>query len=178
MNSERFFMQPAPEIDCPPIDEIRHASPFLARLRIADGQRNLVVNHVPNTEFVEWIDRIAELHSDWVGYTRPILASRGLMWFVARHEIDYRAEVWPGDELIAATWVGETRRVRSWREVVVYRPTDTAVVTAARTLWVLVDLETRRPMRIPDEMNRAFTDTDWRVLRQDNRTAPAAATAE
>ena len=32
------------------------------------------------------------------------------LWFVARHEIDYLSEVWPGDDLVVATWVRDFRR--------------------------------------------------------------------
>ena len=79
------------------------------------------------------------------------------MWFVARHEIDYLAEVWHNDKLVIATWVRDMQRVKSWRDYVVIRPADEVVVCRAATLWVFVDLARRRPQRIPDEMAQRFS---------------------
>ncbi|MBT8485714.1 MAG: acyl-CoA thioesterase, partial [Phycisphaerae bacterium] len=68
------------------------------------------------------------------------------------HEIDYRAEAHAGDELVVATWVERIARVKAWRSTLVVRPSDETVVCTASTLWVLVDLARRRPIRIPATM--------------------------
>lgn len=131
-------------------------TPFLVDLRVGDDDVGEVVDHVANAKYVSWLDRAAELHADALGYTRRWLLDEGLMWFVARHEIDYLAEVWRGDELVVATWVRPMRRVKCWREYAILRPSDRHVVCRACTLWVLVDLATRRPLRIPREMALRF----------------------
>ena len=136
--------------------EVPHPAPFVCELLIDDGCVGAVIEHVPNVEYVRWLDRAAQLHAEALGYPYQRLIDEGLMWFVSRHEIDYLAEVWPGDELFVATWVRDLRRVKSWRDYVVVRPRDKRVVCRAATLWVLVDLATRRPGRIPPEMARAF----------------------
>ncbi len=136
---------------------VPHPRPFLCDLRIGPGDAGEVIPHVSNVEYVRWLDRGAELHADALGYTRQELLARGIMWFVARHEVDYLAEAWPGDELVLATWVRDAQRARSWRDYLVVRPADQALVCRAATLWVLVDLATRRPTRIPVEMAARFT---------------------
>ncbi len=119
-------------------------------------QLGTVIEHVSNIEYVRWLDRAAELHADSLGYTRHLMLKAGLMWFVARHEIDYLAECWLDDELVIATWVRDFHKVRSWRDYVIVRPRDSAVICRAATLWVLVDLATRRPRRIEREMIERF----------------------
>jgi acyl-CoA thioester hydrolase len=114
------------------------------------------VDHVSNIEIVRWLDRAAELHADSLGYSRQWLLDHGIMWFVARHEIDYLAEAFPDDELIIATWVRDLRKVKSWRDYLIIRPADQTVICRAATLWVLVDLATRRPCRIEREMADRF----------------------
>ncbi len=136
--------------------EISHRSPFLCDLLIGDGVLSEAIAHVSNIEYLRWMDRAAELHADSLGYTRAHLVDSGVMWFVARHEIDYMAEVWPDDRLVVATWVRNMKRVKSWRDYVIYRPSDETIVCRAATLWVLIELATRRPTRIPDEMVRRF----------------------
>lgn len=136
--------------------DINHRSPFLCDLRIGDGVLSDGIAHVSNIEYLRWVDMAAQLHADSLGYTRAHLVDSGVMWFVARHEIDYMAEVWPGDRLVLATWVRNMKRVKSWRDYVIYRPSDEMIVCRAATLWVLINLATRRPTRIPDEMIRRF----------------------
>lgn len=136
--------------------KIPHPKPFVCAIRVGRELLNPMVPHVSNIEYVRWLDRVAELHSDSLGYTRPWLAERNLMWFVARHEVDYLAETWEADELLVATWVRDFRRVRSWRDYAILRPSDETVVCRASSLWVLVNLETRRPSRISEKMIDAF----------------------
>ena len=129
--------------------EIAHTKPFVCDLTVDEKAVSEMIPHVINTEYVRWLDKAAELHSDSLGYTRQSLLDDNSMWFVARHEIDYLAEAWPGDDLVVITWVRDMQRVKSWREYVVVRPTDEAVICKAATLWVFVDLNSRRPRRIP-----------------------------
>ncbi|HRP63317.1 MAG TPA: thioesterase family protein [Phycisphaerales bacterium] len=143
-----------------PIDwsryDVPHHAPFQCHLTIAPSQISDTIPHVSNIEYVRWLDRAAELHSDACSYTRQSMLDAGVMWFVARHEIDYLAETWLDDHLLIATWVRQVRRVKAWREYVVVRPADETVICRAATLWVLVDLTTRRPTRIPEIMAKAF----------------------
>lgn len=135
---------------------VPHPRPFLCDLIVTAADMSNTIEHVSNVQYVRWLDRAAELHADSLGYTRPAMLDKGIMWFVARHEIDYMAEVWLKDELVIATWVRDFRRVKSWREYIIIRPKDQTVVCSARTLWVLVDLATRRPRRISAAMLEQF----------------------
>ena len=136
--------------------EVPHPDPFICSISIGPELLNPAVPHVSNIEYVRWLDRAAELHSDSLGYTRSMMIERGMMWFVARHEIDYLAEAWAGEELLVATWARDFSRVRSWRDYLIVRSADEKIVCRAATLWVLVNLETRRPLRVPQEMIQAF----------------------
>ena len=144
-----------------PIDlcrfDVPHPDPFVCDLSIDGAALGETIDHVSNTEYIRWLDRAAELHADSLGYSRKRMLDSGVMWFVARHEIDYLAEVFRGDQLVIVTWVRDMQRVKSWREYVVIRPADEAAVCRAATLWVYVDLERRRPQRIPEEMVQRFS---------------------
>jgi acyl-CoA thioester hydrolase len=152
--------------------DVPHPQPFLCDTRIDGGDLSRAVPHVSNIEFIRWIDRAAELHADDLGYTRHAMVDRGIMWFVVRHEIDYLAEGWADDELVVATWVRDMRRVKSWRDTLVVRPADRTILCRAATLWVLVDLATRRPTRIDDVMARRFSPLNAAVGTQRCSTSP------
>lgn len=136
--------------------DIPHPRPFLCDIAVGHEHLSGVIEHVSNIEYVRWLDRAAELHADSFGYTRQWLLDQGMMWFVARHEIDYLAETWLNDQLIIATWVRDVHKVKSWRDYVILRPADETLICRASTLWVLVDLTTRRPKRIPSVMIARF----------------------
>jgi len=155
------------ECDAPacsvPRSVVTHPRPFWCRIDVTGEHSSRAVNHVANTQYVHWLDRIAELHADSLGYTRGQMLESGSMWFVARHEINYLAEVHPGDTLLAATWVRDMGRVKSWRDSAILRMADDAeptVVCRAATLWVFVNLASRRPMRVPADMARVFDPLD------------------
>ncbi|MBM4051314.1 MAG: acyl-CoA thioesterase [Planctomycetes bacterium] len=103
------------------------------------------VAHVNNAEYVRWVDELAALHAVELGHGRPEMLHTGRMWFVARHELDFRAECFAGDHLHAATWIERVDGARAWRRTAIWRPTEQIVLTAL-TAWALVDLASRRPV--------------------------------
>ena len=129
---------------------------FWATMVVGDEGMSRAVPHVNNAEYVRWIDRLAESATDAAGFTREWHLAQGTMWFVARHEIDYRGETFANDELLAATWLHSFRRTSVRRDTFIVRPSDGRVICMANTRWALVDLKTRRPTRIPGDIKASF----------------------
>ena len=136
---------------------IPHPDPFVMTLGVGSEHLGRAVPPVSNVQFLHWLERAAVSHSDSLGFTQVALERERMMWFVARHEIDYEAEAWLDDALTIATWVRDMRRVRSWRDSVIVRTADRTIICRSSTLWVLVDLDSRRPRRIPAAMAAAFS---------------------
>lgn len=129
---------------------------FWAEMTVPDDGVSDGVPHVNNVEYVRWVDRLAEMATDAAGFTRARHLREGTMWFVARHEIDYRGETFAGDQILAATWIVDSTRTTVRRATLVFRPADGRVICEAMTRWALVNLETRRPLRIPQAIRDAF----------------------
>jgi acyl-CoA thioester hydrolase len=116
-------------------------------------QLSLLVPHANNVQIVSWIDEAARAHGDATGLTRERMHAQGRMWFVARHEIDYLAESFAGDEILIGTWLTAvtkttaTRATHVWRRPLLEDPWETAVEASSR--WVHMNLQSRRPTRIP-----------------------------
>ena len=126
-------------------------------ITIMKHQTSNEVNHVNNIEFIKWIDKASEIHLDTTGWTRQQMLESDCMWFVARHEIDYRSEAFLDDELVLSTWVEDVRRVKSWRHTTIHAVRDNpTLICECRTLWVLVSLETKKPMPVPTSMAMAL----------------------
>lgn len=129
---------------------------FTARIAVGSDGTSRGVPHVNNAEYVRWIDRLAELATDQAGFTRATMLESNRMWFVARHEIDYRGEAFDGDELHAATWLDSWTRTSVTRLTAIVEAGKPRAICLATTRWAYVDLESRRPTRIPREMRDAF----------------------
>jgi acyl-CoA thioester hydrolase len=80
-----------------------------------------------------------------------------LAWVVLRHEIDYHAPALPGDTIVATTWVEGWKGVRSERRVQLHERSSGKLLAEAKTIWVLLDAQTRRPKRIEDALGGLLT---------------------
>ena len=151
MSSTTEKIQPAPN-DTPPPPGIPHPRPLLFTIEVDEHALSRSVPHVNNVAYVGWIDRIAELAGIAFGHDRMELARAGRVWFAARHEIDYLGEVFADERLVAATWIHDHRRTSCRRDTLIHRPADDRPVARARSTWTWIDLETRRPARMPAEL--------------------------
>jgi acyl-CoA thioester hydrolase len=109
-------------------------------------------NHVNNTVYVRWIQEVATAH--W-NATAPAPGAIG--WVVLRHEIDYKASACLGDQIVLRTWVGKATRLTFERFVEVFRESDRKLLAAARTLWVPINPQTGKPMRVPAVVRSRFS---------------------
>lgn len=135
---------------------IGHPAPHLIGVRIGPALLSDPVAHLNNVAILRLIDRAAEDHLDRFGSTRHAMAAAGVMWFVARHEIDYRAEAFAGDEIVAATWIESFGRTTCVRATQLRRLADDRLVAEATSRWVHIDLASRRPRRIAEELRMAM----------------------
>jgi len=132
---------------------------FRFEVRVDEAQLGTAIEHVSNVQYVRWVDLAAERCLDAAGFTRARLKERGLMFFVGRHEIDYLAETFLGDELLVATWLSACGRAGHERRTSILRRGPAGAdepVCTARSRWVLVDLASRRPVRVPDDLRAAL----------------------
>ena len=138
-------------------DTIAPSAAFWCELKVPESlDVSEEIPHVNNAEYVRWIDRTAELATDAVGLTREMLLAARRMWFVARHEIDYRGESFVGDDLLIATWITGFTRITAVRRTVVHRSADEKKILDASTRWAYVNLETRRPARMEQDVMDRF----------------------
>lgn len=144
---------------------VAHPRPFLAELVVGPEHLSRLVPHANNAEYVRWLDQVAELHSEDLGYGRARLLADGRAWFVARHEVDYLAECWERERLVVATWVRSIKKTTSWRDTLIVRPSDRAVIARAATLWAYVDLASRRPTRVEQAAIEAFDPLEAQPAR-------------
>jgi acyl-CoA thioester hydrolase len=102
-------------------------------------------NHVNNVAYLQYVQEAAVAH--WLAVA-PAEIRAAVRWVVRRHEIVYRKPGFAGDELVIKTWVGEPTAATWERFTEIKRAADGDLLVSARTVWVLIDAETRRPRRV------------------------------
>lgn len=125
-------------------------------LRLVVGPEDIdAQGHVSNVRVVDWLNRAAIAHSEAVGLDLARYRALGGTFVVRRHEIDYLAPAFEGDEVVVHTWVVSCRRARAERRHEMRRASDGRALARGFNVWAWVDLE-GRPARMPAEVEAAF----------------------
>ena len=112
-----------------------------------------MLGHVNNAVWVQWIQTVAVAH--WNALALPEHRD-AYIWVVTRHEIDYRGNVAEGESVTAETWVAEPPRGARFNRYVRFTGTDGKVRVEGKSTWALIELSSKRLMRIPPEMAAPF----------------------
>src|SRR5688500_11627640 len=108
------------------------------------------LGHANNVVWVRWINEAAIAHSMQVGLGVEACRALGALWVVRRHDLEYLLPAFAGETLQALTWPETLRGATSVRRTLFQR--DGKVLARAETTWVLIELSTGRPRRVPQEM--------------------------
>jgi len=112
--------------------------------------------HVSNLTYVRWVQGVAIAHSESLGWDHQAYQRVGAVFVVRRHEIDYLAPAFEGDELDLVTWIESLKAASSVRRTRIERVADGRELVQASTLWAMVAVDSGRPTRIAPEIRRAF----------------------
>jgi acyl-CoA thioester hydrolase len=112
------------------------------------------LGHVNNIVYLRWVQEIATLH--WQS-AAPAKDQEELLWVVARHEIDYKAAALMGDEIQLRTWVGAVTGLSFERKTSILRASDQQLLAQARTIWIPINRQTRKPQRLRRELRGLFS---------------------
>jgi len=126
------------------------------RYRHVVSEESIDVNgHVNNVAYVQWMQDVAVAHSrDRI--ERGTTQRLGCPWVAREHRIEYLRPAFVGDELEIRTWLDSVRRVRCRRVYEFYRQSDDQLLAKGETDWVFVNIESGRPVSIPEEISSAF----------------------
>ena len=107
------------------------------------------LDHANNVQYVRWVQDTAAAH--WhTAY--PPADGHAFIWVVREHRIRYHHPALLGEQLRCTTWIGEVRGAQSQRFVRIERAEDGKLLCEAETQWVLLNPQTKRPVRVTPEM--------------------------
>ncbi|WP_434458000.1 acyl-CoA thioesterase [Stutzerimonas urumqiensis] len=110
------------------------------------------LGHANNAVYVTWLERCAWEHSQSLGLGLDDYRRLDRAMAVLRHEIDYLASAYAGDQLRMGTWIVESdQRLKMNRAFQLVREADGATLVRAMTTFVCIELSSGRPKRMPPE---------------------------
>ncbi len=113
--------------------------------------------HTNNVVYLAWLEKVAWGHSVSLGLSMADYKRLGCGCVARKHELEYLAPTFQGDELLLGTWVHENDgRLSMWRGYQIVRPKDGKTVLRGRTHWVCVNLATGKPRRMPAEFIKGY----------------------
>jgi len=111
---------------------------------------------VRGSALLGYVQDVAWLHSEALGFTRDWYTARGLFWLVRAVDVRILAPIGHGSVLQISTRIAGFRRVLARRESPMVDGSGT-LVASVLTDWVLTD-ERGAPSRIPDDFTGVFGD--------------------
>lgn len=130
-----------------------HAFELTIRVEPADIDQ---LGHVNNVTYLHWVQDIAVAHWKAIASEEN---QKKLFWVVLRHEIDYNRPAFPGEEIVARTWVGQATGLKFERLTEFVRSGDGKRIAKARTLWCPIDARTGKPVEVSPEVRAGFSVT-------------------
>lgn len=130
--------------------------PYVLPLAVAE-QAIDHYGHVNNAEYLRYVEQVSWAHSNHLGLTLDDYRRLDRAMVVVRHEIDYLAPAFAGEQLEIATWiVGFDQRFVLTRRFQLQRPADGKTLMRGLTRFACVQLSTGRPRRLPDEFTQVY----------------------
>ncbi len=133
--------------------------PHVVTLEVVESDID-AYDHVNNSVYLSWFDRVAWSHSATLGITLEACVRMRRGMAAHRTEIDYERAALLGDRVSVGTWIVSTdRRLRVERRFQVRRMPDGETLARARTYYVCINLDSGRAARMPEVFADAYVTT-------------------
>ncbi len=133
-------------------------TPFTLAVTVGPEHQD-AYQHTNNVAYLQWLELVAWAHSTALGLDMEAYKRLNAGCVARRHELDYLAPTFAGEELVLATWVHENDgRLSMWRRYQIIRLRDAKTVLRGQTQWVCVDMLSGKPKRQPPEFLAAYVN--------------------
>ena len=111
------------------------------------------LNHVNNIRYVEWIQDISKKHWTHVATDK---IQESMVWVVRNHNIKYHKSAILGNTILINTFIQSNKGPISTRVVEIKNKDTNELLVKGITEWCLLDAQTFRPKRVPEEVQTLF----------------------
>lgn len=109
------------------------------------------MQHLNNAVYPSYAEEVAMQLADHFGWSFEEWLDDGLAFVARRHRIQYQLPATYKDTLEIATWLYNVRRTSATRYYAFHRLSDGKLLAQMETLWALLDLQTGKPTRLPED---------------------------
>ncbi|MEM8930384.1 MAG: acyl-ACP thioesterase domain-containing protein [Acidobacteriota bacterium] len=123
--------------------------------------------HATPTAVANLLQEAAAAGARRLGVAVEHLHERGMTWYLNRLHLRQRRPPWIGETLEIETWPSCVERIHALRDFRLFLDggADAIEIGVASSAWLLVDLESRKPIRrLPDELKAMHPDPPRRAL--------------
>lgn len=112
--------------------------------------------HVNNAIYLAYFEECGIQAAKQFGWPIERMAERGFGILARKHHIMYRKPALLGDDLEISTWLSDFKRSTVTRNYAVKRICDNELLSQSRSVYVIIDLRTEKPIRFPADVRRDF----------------------
>lgn len=113
---------------------------------------------VPFYEIMNYLQDCTNFHSESLGCGLEYMESRGRAWIIVAYKIKINQPIKLGQDIIVGTSPTDFGSMFATRQFFI-KNTDGEFLVQADTLWVIMDMDKRRPTRITEE-DASFYETE------------------
>ncbi len=107
-------------------------------------------NHVSNIVYLPWMEELARTHTNaYDGF--KIVNELGATWFAKTQHIDYFAQAFIGNTIVAETYIDSYTKVTARRVYRFFEKETKMKLVEAYTDWVYVDMKSSKPKKMGEE---------------------------
>ena len=114
------------------------------------------MGHLNNATYFNYIDDCSTQVGAYFDWSMERIRANNFAIIARQQRIEYLQPLQLDDEVEVATWVSNVKRATAIRHYAFTRVDDGSAVARARVLWVWVNLETLRPIRVPADFLASF----------------------
>jgi acyl-CoA thioester hydrolase len=119
-------------------------------------------NHLNNVVYIQWMQDIAIMHSEALGWGYNEYKAKDCSWVVKSHQIKYLRAVALGDQVIIKTWLEKIKNCSCIRKYAFYN-SKSEIIAKAETLWIFIGIKTGKPVIVPSDIRNAFSEVEINV---------------
>ena len=112
--------------------------------------------HVNNAVYLKWLEEAGWAHLEQLGINLERYQAWDVAMVVHRHELDYLAPAYAGDQLVMATWLERHNRISVFRRFHLKRVRDDKTLFKAFSHYVCTYMSSGKARRIPKALTECY----------------------
>lgn len=131
------------------------------------GFRDLTyMNKLKNTSLLSFLEDMGGIHSNMVHNGLLDIERTGKTWVLLAWKVKLDKRPMYADNIKIKTWSRKMDKLYAYRDFEIYNDKD-EIIGRATSRWILIDIKTRKIMKLDEELEKIYTKEDIDVFNID-----------